>query len=41
VTVSALAREAGLVDIRVLPDLAGNDRVVLGRRVGAANQTDG
>lgn len=41
VTVSALAREVGLVDIRVLPDLAGNDRVVLGRRVGAANQTDG
>jgi len=40
-SVSALAHEAGLVEIRVLPDLAGNDRVVMGRRGAGASAVDG
>ena len=34
--VAALFRAAGLADVQVLPDLAGRDRVVLGRRRDAA-----
>lgn len=39
--VSALARDAGLAGVRVLPDLAGNDRVVLGRRAAGTGVADG
>lgn len=41
VSVGALARDAGLTGIRVLPDLAGNDRVVLGRRDADTGVVDG
>lgn len=40
-SVSALARAAGLQDVRVKPDLAGQDRVVIGRRSGSADSADG
>ncbi|WP_323761523.1 peptide chain release factor N(5)-glutamine methyltransferase [Maricaulis sp.] len=41
VAVTALARDAGLTRIRVLPDLAGHDRVVIGRRGPCTDDPDG